>query len=212
MKAQLGLDDADPDADAYLDEEAYSDEEGEGYVPSTMAVKSHGKPGSNGASPMKGGGDRVAMLTAANDELESEVRKLRGEVGEEQERTRQEAARAEQSMAIRANALKHLQAAEDHVGLLIAESRSKLEALTREKEQMAPSNAGNVGAASPGAVGRISDEERQELELLRGEVQEWAKTQEEMDAEAEEREGELMKAYAQITHLQQQLAEARGVA
>jgi chromosome segregation ATPase len=46
---------------------------------------------------------------------------------------------------------------------------------------------------------------RQELDLLRGEVKEYIQTQREMDAEAEELEGELKVAHEHITQLQAKL-------
>ena len=229
---------------------------------------------------------------------------LRDEVAEAEEHARAVEAKSADEAAVKANALKHLQAAEDHVGLLLNESRNKLEAMARENEKIAAAaettGAGDAGASfgraqgksihftrttarvlpppqpslvsssssspvsslSPpphshsvlvhyhhclsvclsdckkettrvcaprqsrgpisyitssdthecdargglfGVGGGLTDEERQELDLLRGEVQEFIKTQSEMDDEADEREGELKRAYEHIKQLQAQL-------
>jgi hypothetical protein len=166
LKASLGLD------DEYLDEETTSEDDGVGgdgggYVPSTL---SNGA-GVNGASPVKGGGgaDRITMPSATNDELQHEVAALRDDVAAAEERTRVVEARAADAAAVRANALKFLQAAEDHVGLLLNESRNKLENLARENEKVAAgehvaaagAGAGDGAAAGAGFGGGLGVEERQ---------------------------------------------------
>lgn len=209
----------------YADDDAFSDEDDEmeaaagGYVPSTLANSANAN-GVN-ASPAKPGqgGAMVERLSAANDKLEREVAALREETAEAEERARLVEAKSADAATVRANALKHLQAAEDHVGLLLNESRKKLEAMARENEKIAagehPAGAGGDVAqgAGPGFGGGLADVERQELDLLRGEVKEYIQTQAEMDAEAEEREGELKIAYEHIKQLQEALRQAQqGVA
>jgi hypothetical protein len=137
-------------------------------------------------------------------------------------------ARGAEAAAVRADALRQVQAAEDHVGFLLNESRKKLEGLSVENEARGAGvgvGASMARGAGSGALadpqeqqelellrsemkelallreGALSPEERQELELLRGEMKECLATQLEMDNEAEEREGELIKAYAHIETL-----------
>lgn len=222
LKASLGLDDDHEyaDDDAFSDEDDAMDATAGGYVPSTLA-NSASANGAN-ASPAKlgqGGGATIERLSAANDALEHEVAALREESAEAQERARLVEAKSADAASARANALKHLQAAEDHVGLLLNESRKKLEAMARENEKIAagehPAGAGGGVAwgAGAGLGGGLAAVERQELDLLRGEVKEYIQTQAEMDAEAEEREGELKIAYEHIKQLQEALGQAKqGVA
>lgn len=206
LKASLGLDD---DQD-FVDDEVYSEEgeEQQGYVPSAVV---------NGASVNKDATNRISALAAANEKLEQEVEALRASATEAEARAHQVEARGAEAMAVRANALKHLQAAEDHVGLLLNESRNKLEVMARENEggtATRGSAAPHVGAGTThagGFGGGLADVERQELDLLRGEVKEYMQTQAEMDAEAEEREGELKVAYEHIKQLQEALRQSQSV-
>ena len=69
-------------------------------------------------------GQRRRALEAKNEALEQEVSSLR----------RASETRADEALATRAKALRHLEAAEDHVGLLVKESAAKLETLAAEKE------------------------------------------------------------------------------
>ena len=97
----------------------------------------------------------------------------------------------------RSEALRHLTAAEDHVALLLGESRGRLDAMAREDGDRAS------GAGRGRLAGALDDDERRELELLRVEVREHVRARAEMDAEAEEREDELREAYAHVKQLQE---------
>lgn len=147
--------------------------------------------------------ERVATLEAANEKLEREVRALR----------RAAETANEENKSARANAARHLRAAEDHVGLLLAESRAKADAIAEELERAATASEGpGAGEDPPGASGSAtaSAGERRELERLRAEVRRFADAQASLDAEAEEREGELAAAWAKIRELQAALAAAGG--
>ena len=213
LKASLGFE---LDDQEYVDE-GFSDDEGGGgggegrYVPSTLANNN----ANVGASPGK-----MAMLVTTNQKLEREVASLRNDVMDAEERVRMVEAKSADEAAVKANALKHLQAAEDHVGLLLTESRNKLEAMAAENEQIEAGlmssaaggrDAGDA-AASAAYGGGLNDEERMELDLLRGEVKEYISTQAEMDAEAEEREGELKRAYEHIVQLQEAVRQLQNPA
>jgi hypothetical protein len=78
-------------------------------------------------------GQRRRALEAKNEALEQEVSSLR----------RASETRADEALATRAKALRHLEAAEDHVGLLVKESAAKLETLAAEKENDATSGDDN---------------------------------------------------------------------
>ena len=147
--------------------------------------------------------DTDATLEAANEKLEREVRALR----------RAAETANEENKSARANAARHLRAAEDHVGLLFAESRAKADAIAEELERAATASEGpGAGEDPPGASGSAtaSAGERRELERLRAEVRRFADAQASLDAEAEEREGELAAAWAKIRELQAALVAAGG--
>ena len=95
----------------------------------------------------------MAMLTTANHKLEREVASLREEVAEAEERARAVEAKSADEAAVKANALKHLQAAEDHVGLLLNESRKRLEAMARENEEIVAAAAAETTGAGDTTVG-----------------------------------------------------------
>ena len=101
----------------------------------------------------------------------------------------------------RTDALRHLAAAEDHVALLLSESKGRLDAMAAESNRAA---GGGEGRRMGGRLaGSLDDDERRELELLRVEVREHVNVRAEMDAEAEEREEELREAYAHVKRLQE---------
>lgn len=83
-------------------------------------------------------GQRRRALEAKNEALEQEISSLR----------RASEIRADEALATRASALRHLKAAEDHVGLLIKESAAKLETLAAEKENDRRRRATSDDAAS----------------------------------------------------------------
>ena len=149
----------------------------------------------------------VDDLTKENASLHDALRAIRGKC----DASSFSAARAS---AAKANALAHLRAAEDHVALLLSESRAKVDALARETEKTRASASASRAAlatmdanATAGDAGVASDAaaKERELALLRAEVREYAATQAEMDAEAEERDAELKNAYDHIAKLQDAL-------
>jgi hypothetical protein len=149
----------------------------------------------------------VDDLTKENASLHDALRAIRGKC----DASSFSAARAS---AAKANALAHLRAAEDHVALLLSESRAKVDALARETEKTRASASASRAAlatmdanATAGDAGVASDADakERELALLRAEVREYAATQAEMDAEAEERDAELKNAYDHIAKLQDAL-------
>jgi hypothetical protein len=151
----------------------------------------------------------VDDLTKENASLHGALRAIRGKC----DASSFSAARAS---AAKANALAHLRAAEDHVALLLSESRAKVDALARETEKTRASASASASraalatmdaTATAGDAGVASDADakERELALLRAEVREYAATQAEMDAEAEERDAELKNAYDHIAKLQDAL-------
>ena len=152
----------------------------------------------------------VDDLTKENASLHGALRAIRGKC----DASSFSAARAS---AAKANALAHLRAAEDHVALLLSESRAKVDALAREAEKKTRASASASASraalatmdanATAGDAGVASDADakERELALLRAEVREYAATQAEMDAEAEERDAELKNAYDHIAKLQDAL-------
>lgn len=140
----------------------------------------------------------IARLGADNAALRREAHTLKTTVAELRESRARDDARtrlAEDSR--RSEALRHLTAAEDHVALLLGESRGRLDAMAREDGDRAS------GAGRGRLAGALDDDERRELELLRVEVREHVRARAEMDAEAEEREDELREAYAHVKQLQE---------
>ena len=139
----------------------------------------------------------IARLGADNAALRREAHTLKTTVAELRESRERDDARtrlAEDSR--RSEALRHLTAAEDHVALLLGESRGRLDAMARE-------DGDRASGAGRGSAGALDDDERRELELLRVEVREHVRARAEMDAEAEEREDELREAYAHVKRLQE---------
>ena len=164
-------------------------------------------------------GQRRRALEAKNEALEQEVSSLR----------RASETRADEALATRAKALRHLEAAEDHVGLLVKESAAKLETLAAEKEN----DATRRRRATGDDVDELSYEARTEstskntrhdskcvrrpkeeddetgaLSEARAELAAVLATQAEMDAEAEEREKELRDAAARVEALEAMLRKA----
>ena len=151
----------------------------------------------------------VDDLTKENASLHGALRAIRGKC----DASSFSAARAS---AAKANALAHLRAAEDHVALLLSESRAKVDALARETEKTRASASASASRAAlatmdanatvgDAGVASDADAKERELALLRAEVREYAATQAEMDAEAEERDAELKNAYDRIAKLQDAL-------
>jgi chromosome segregation ATPase len=151
----------------------------------------------------------VDDLTKENASLHGALRAIRGKC----DASSFSAARAS---AAKANALAHLRAAEDHVALLLSESRAKVDALARETEKTRASASASASRAAlatmdanatagDAGVASDADAKERELALLRAEVREYAATQAEMDAEAEERDAELKNAYDHIAKLQDAL-------
>ena len=164
-------------------------------------------------------GQRRRALEAKNEALEREVSSLR----------RASETRADEALATRAKALRHLEAAEDHVGLLVKESAAKLETLAAEKENDATTY---VRRATGDDVDELweartsmklptrhhskcvverrkeNDDETGALSEARAELAAVLATQAEMDAEAEEREKELRDAAARVEALEAMLRKA----
>ena len=146
--------------------------------------------------------ERVAHLETTNARLEREIRSLRALAS----------ASANETTAVRVDALRHLIAAEDHVRLLHDESESKLATLRAEMASVGGDAArdaageGTGGASTSGPSSGADDTEGR----LRDEVRRFAAAQAEMDAEAEEREAELAAAWDKIRELQEALGAARG--
>ena len=140
----------------------------------------------------------IARLGADNAALRREAHTLKTTVAElRQSRERDDARTRLADDSRRSDALRHLTAAEDHVALLLGESRGRLDAMARED------GAKMAGAGRGRLAGALDDDERRELELLRVEVREHVRARAEMDAEAEEREDELKEAYAHVKRLQE---------
>ena len=140
----------------------------------------------------------IARLGADNAALRREAHTLKTTVAELREsRERDDARTRLADDSRRSDALRHLTAAEDHVALLLGESRGRLDAMAREDGDRAS------GAKRGRLAGALDDDERRELELLRVEVREHVRARAEMDAEAEEREDELKEAYAHVKRLQE---------
>ena len=140
----------------------------------------------------------IARLGADNAALRREAHTLKTTVAElRQSRERDDARTRLADDSRRSDALRHLTAAEDHVALLLGESRGRLDAMAREDGDRAS------GAKRGRLAGALDDDERRELELLRVEVREHVRARAEMDAEAEEREDELREAYAHVKRLQE---------
>jgi hypothetical protein len=158
-------------------------------------------------------GQRRRALEAKNEALEQEISSLR----------RASEIRADEALATRASALRHLKAAEDHVGLLIKESAAKLETLAAEKENDRRRRATSDDAASarspndrtPSTM-RHGDTPKssrssagdQNAARMQTEIAKLRATQAEMDAEAEEREEELRNAVARVEALEAMLKKA----
>lgn len=159
--------------------------------------------------------ERVAHLETTNARLEREIRSLRALAS----------ASANETTAVRVDALRHLIAAEDHVRLLHDESESKLATLRAEMASVggdaargaagegtggpSTSDAGpSTSRPSPGPGPDPADADAEAR--LRDEVRRFAAAQAEMDAEAEEREAELAAAWDKIRELQEALRAARG--
>jgi hypothetical protein len=83
----------------------------------------------------------VDDLTKENASLHGALRAIRGKC----DASSFSAARAS---AAKANALAHLRAAEDHVALLLSESRAKVDALARETEKTRASASASASRAS----------------------------------------------------------------
>ena len=160
-------------------------------------------------------GQRRRALEAKNEELEQEVSSLR----------RASETRADEALATRASALRHLEAAEDHVRLLIKESAAKLRSLTlaAEKENDRSSPARDEEHATKntrrGVRRRDDDDDSRNAERSRAETPGDATsaraelaaalaTRAEMDAEAAEREEELRNALARVEALEATLRKA----
>jgi hypothetical protein len=159
-------------------------------------------------------GQRRRALEAKNEVLEQEISSLR----------RASEIRADEALATRASALRHLKAAEDHVGLLIKESAAKLETLAAEKEndrrRRATSDDEELRARSPNdttpSTMRHGDTPKssrssagdQNAARMQTEIAKLRATQAEMDAEAEEREEELRNAVARVEALEAMLKKA----
>jgi len=145
---------------------------------------------------------KIAQLSADNAALRREAHTLRTQLRVEREShlvidARERAAET----TSRTDALRHLAAAEDHVALLLSESKGRLDAMAAESDRAA---GGGEGRRMGGRLaGSLDDDERRELELLRVEVREHVNVRAEMDAEAEEREEELREAYAHVKRLQE---------
>ena len=140
----------------------------------------------------------MARLGADNAALRREAHTLKTTVAELREsRERDDARTRLADDSRRSDALRHLTAAEDHVALLLGESRGRLDAMAREDGDRAS------GAKRGRLAGALDDDERRELELLRVEVREHVRARAEMDEEAEEREDELREAYAHVKRLQE---------
>ena len=140
----------------------------------------------------------IARLGADNAALRREAHTLKTTVAElRQSRERDDARTRLADDSRRSDALRHLTAAEDHVALLLGESRGRLDAMAREDGDRAS------GAKRGRLAGALDDDERRELELLRVEVREHVRARAEMDEEAEEREDELREAYAHVKRLQE---------
>ena len=140
----------------------------------------------------------IARLGADNAALRREAHTLKTTVAELRDaRERDDARTRSADESRRSEALRHLTAAEDHVALLLGESRGRLDAMAREDGDRAS------GAKRGRLAGALDDDERRELELLRVEVREHVRARAEMDAEAEEREDELKEAYAHVKRLQE---------
>ena len=140
----------------------------------------------------------MARLGADNAALRREAHTLKTTVAELRDaRERDDARTRSADESRRSEALRHLTAAEDHVALLLGESRGRLDAMAREDGDRAS------GAGRGRLAGALDDDERRELELLRVEVREHVRARAEMDEEAEEREDELREAYAHVKRLQE---------
>lgn len=159
--------------------------------------------------------ERVAHLETTNARLEREIRSLRALAS----------ASANETTAVRVDALRHLIAAEDHVRLLHDESESKLATLRAEMASVggdaargatgegtggpSTSDAG-PSTSRPGPAPGPGPDAADAETRLRDEVRRFAAAQAEMDAEAEEREAELGAAWDKIRELQEALRAARG--
>ena len=169
-------------------------------------------------------GQRRRALEARNEALEREISSLR----------RASETRADEALATRASALRHLRAAEDHVGLLVKESAGRLRRLTlavsRENERLDARRTSDDAASprsarkhrawtTPRRRDRRSDEDGNgdaarspsstvDAMTARSELAAALATQAEMDAEAEEREEELRDALARVEALEAMLREA----
>ena len=187
------------------------------FVPSPSSKTSHSSLDHRGNDARDAGGSsasaddrreaqrlrqRVAHLETTNARLEREIRSLRALAS----------ASANETTAVRVDALRHLTAAEDHVQLLHDESQSKLAALHAEMASVGGDAArdaageGTGGASTSGPSSGADDTEGR----LRDEVRRFAAAQAEMDAEAEEREAEWAAAWDKIRELQEALGAARG--
>ena len=161
-------------------------------------------------------GQRRRALEAKNEALEQEVSSLR----------RASETRADEALATRAKALRHLEAAEDHVGLLVKESAAKLETLAAEKEndatrRRATTTGDDVDELWEARTSKHTrhhskcvrrpkedDDETGALSKARAELAAVLATRAKMDAEAEEREKELRDAAARVEALEAMLRKA----
>lgn len=161
-------------------------------------------------------GQRRRALEAKNEALEQEVSSLR----------RASETRADEALATRAKALRHLEAAEDHVGLLVKESAAKLETLAAEKEndatrRRATTTGDDVDELWEARTSKHTrhhskcvrrpkedDDETGALSKARAELAAVLATRAEMDAEAEAREKELRDAAARVEALEAMLRKA----
>ena len=161
-------------------------------------------------------GQRRRALEAKNEALEQEVSSLR----------RASETRADEALATRAKALRHLEAAEDHVGLLVKESAAKLETLAAEKEndatrRRASTTGDDVDELWEARTSKHTrhhskcvrrpkedDDETGALSKARAELAAVLATRAEMDAEAEAREKELRDAAARVEALEAMLRRA----
>ena len=169
-----------------------------------------------------GTSSKARALARRNDHLEAELASLRTRSSLE----------TTQSAKTKANALRHLKAVEEHVGLLVNESNAKLETLVAEREKENALDFDERDENESDVMrrrGRTNGEAREtstrhtgdtgnnhgsaacaETERLRDELVRFSNREAEMDAEAEERESELAQAVKRIESLTQALRLAGG--
>ena len=161
---------------------------------------------------------RTRVLQAKNDKLEGEIESLRNTT----------TLKSNEALATKANALRHLKSVEEHVHLLMDESKRKIDALAAEMEK-----ENDLGFAGGGGVDEKSNDSnvmRRDMQSashsvyaphessavaeaikLRTELNLFSQREAELDAEAEEREEELAQAVERIQKLEEALRLAGGV-